>query len=115
MSAVGNAIANTYTAAQNFAFNVYAGTSPDVSFMAALGRDGTSNNSINSLVNKATLVMSSVVVLIFVVRAGIQYAQGKKAKEILSESSAFAVVLALIVGVFIIVKIVTAVVQGAGS
>ncbi len=59
--------------------------------------------------------MSSVVVLVFLIRSGIQYAQGKKTKEILSESTAFAVVLAFIVGATIIVNIIVAVVNGVGG
>lgn len=101
-------IANTLAAANQVAANV--------SYQAALnGSDGTSNGAINSLVSKAGFVMSSVVVLVFLIRSGIQYAQGKKAKEILSESTAFAVVLALIVGATIIVNIIVAVVNGVGG
>ena len=110
MSAIGASLSHAYAAVQNLALQAQ-GT---VSYQAALGSDGTSNNSINSLLNRTTLVMSSVVVLVFVIRSGILYAQGKKAKEILSESSGFAVVLALIVGVFIIVKIITSIVNGVG-
>ncbi len=100
-------IANTLAAANQVAANV--------SYQAALNSDGTSNGAINSLVSKAGFVMSSVVVLVFLIRSGIQYAQGKKAKEILSESTAFAVVLAFIVGATIIVNVVTAIVQGVGG
>lgn len=91
----------------------------NITYLAGLGGDGTSNNAIAALINRVTAAAATIAVGIFAVLAVVTFAKGGSSasghKDLINLGGKFVIVMVLIFGAWALARIASSLAGGAFS